>query len=161
MWMIDSLYIPQYVATSDCSYRTRKICSHEFPTICSHSWLLKSYAKNYVVMNFPAIRSHIREFSFCPAYHSWLLNFRSSSIVSKSRQELLIRNGPLKPWAITPAKSRPADRSGSRSEETIIFLEARLADGSGDKLEETTIFLEVGLFIQVQYHNVWVKWKKR
>ena len=37
--------------------------------------------------------------------------------------------------------------SGSRSDETTIFLEARSADGSGGRLEETKIFLEVGLFI--------------
>ena len=38
-------------------------------------------------------------------------------------------------------------RSGARSDDTTISLEARSADGSGDRLEETTIFLEVGLFI--------------
>ena len=72
-------------------------------------------------MNFPAIRSHTR---FRPAYHSWLLNFRSSSIFSTSRQELLSRNGSLKPWAIYLVKSRLADGSGSRSDDTTIILEA-------------------------------------
>ena len=38
-------------------------------------------------------------------------------------------------------------RSGSRSDETTISLEARSADGSGGILEETSIFLDVVLFI--------------
>ena len=45
--MIYSLDIPPYVATVDCSNHTRK---------------------KYIDMNSPAIRSHIRLFSFRPAY---------------------------------------------------------------------------------------------
>ena len=74
-------------------------------------------------------------------------------LFSKSRQELLRRNGPRKPWAITPLKSRPADGSVSRLDETTIFLEAISADGYGDKLEGTTIFLDVGLFISGSRSN--------
>ena len=49
----------------------------------------------------------------------------------------------------TRAIAWTGSRSGARSDETKIFLEARSADGSGYRLDETTIFLEVGLFISV------------
>ena len=76
-----------------------------------------------------------------------MLNFRPSSTFSKSRQELLRRNGPRKPGAITPLKSRPDDGLGARSDETKIFLEAISAYRSGSRLDETKMFLEVVLFI--------------
>ena len=106
-------------------------------------------------MTYPAIRSHVRLFSFRPEYcvsetkedintylddisfrypairsHSLLLIFRPSSTFSKSWQELLRINGPHNTRSITPPELRPADRSGPISAETEIFLEVGLVMSS-------------------------------
>ena len=84
-----------------------------------------------IYFRYPAIIRLL--FSFCPTYvisfwypviriHIWLLIFRPLSTFSKSWQELLRRNGPRKPWAITPREPRLADGSGFRSDDTTISI---------------------------------------
>ena len=82
MWMINSFGIPPYIATVDCSKRTRKYIETNSHAIRSHirvfsfrpayffsetKEVINTYADD-IYFRYPAIRSHIRVFSFRLAY---------------------------------------------------------------------------------------------